>query len=327
MTLTEHILHYVDNGDGWKLELKQCRPPKKTNKKRNPVAFIPGYGMNNFIFGYHPRGPSMEDYFTNHGFEVWSVNLRRQGGSQCFGGTDRLSLKSLAMNDLSAALKHIVASSRSETGKVDLIGCSLGGSLSFIYAALIPRNHAGALVAMGAPLRWEEVHPLVRIFFASPRLIGLIPMARTKRLLKRLPTVLLESRLLRLYLHKEIVDLTNKDRLLETVEDPCRHLNREIAEWIQNKDMIIDGRNVSECFKRVKNPLLCVVANADGIVPAMTALSAEELSGSKIKSTLVVGTDKLRFAHADLFVSNYSHDLVFKPTAEWLLKVGADGSR
>jgi len=327
MSLTEHTLHYVDNGAGWKLELKQCRPPKKLNRKQNPIALIPGYGMNSFIFGYHPRGPSMEDYFTGHGFEVWSINLRRQGGSQRFGGSDQFSLKDLAINDLGAALKHIASHSKSATGKIDLIGCSLGGTLSFIYAALMPRNHAGALVAMGAPLRWEAVHPLMRLFFASPTLVGMIPMSRTRRLLKALPMAVLRSRLMRLYLHREIVDLSNKDLLLETVEDPSRHLNREIAEWIKNKDLMIDGRNVSEEFKHTKNPLLCVVANSDGIVPAMTALSAEELSGSKIKETLVVGTDKLRFAHADLFVSNYSHELVFRPVAEWLLDIGHSKTR
>ena len=323
MSLSEPTFHYVDNGAGWKLELKQCRPPKKVNKRRNPVALIPGYGMNSFIFGYHPRGLSMEDYFTGHGFEVWSINLRQQGGSQRLGGTDVYQLKDLAIADLGAALKHIAGHLQSTTGKVDLIGCSLGGTLSFIYAALAAHNHAGALVAMGAPLRWEQIHPLMRVVFASPKLIGLIPMCRTRQLLKKLPMAVLRSPLMRLYLHKEIVDLSNKDILLETVEDPNRHVNREIAEWILNKDLVIDSRNVSKAFRRVKNPLLCVIANADGIVPAMTALSAEELSGSKIKETLVVGTDKLRFAHADLFVSNYSHELVFRPVAEWLLKTGA----
>ena len=53
MTFTEHAFHYVDNKAGWKLELKQCRPPRKTNVRRNPVAMIPGYGMNSFIFGFH----------------------------------------------------------------------------------------------------------------------------------------------------------------------------------------------------------------------------------------------------------------------------------
>lgn len=321
MTLTEHTYYYVDNGAGWKLELKQCRVPRRLNRKRNPIVLIPGYGMNSFIFGYHPRGLSMEDYLTERGFEVWSVNLRGQGGSQNDGGTDRISLKDLAVVDLSIALKNIVLHSKSRTGKVDLIGCSLGGTLSFIHAALVSRNHVGALVAMGAPLRWEKAHPLLKVVFAFPRLIGMIPVSRTKAILKALAPFVLRTSLMKLYLHKEIVDLRNRDLLFETVEDPNRYLNRELAEWLQRKDIVIDGANVTTAFRKVRNPLLCVIANSDGIVPPMTALSAEEVSGAKIKETLVVGTDKLRFAHADLFISNHSHEMVFRPIADWLLGI------
>src|SRR3989338_576611 len=321
MTLTQHTLHYVDNGAGWKLELKQCHPPKRLNKKRNPVVLIPGYGMNSFIFGYHPRGLSMEDYLTERGFEVWSINLRGQGGSQNESGSDRISLKDLGVVDLGVALKSIVHLSKSETGKVDLIGCSLGGTFAFIHTALVRPNPVGALVAMGAPLRWEKVHPLLKIVFASPRLVGMIPIAKTKEILKPFLPCALRSSFLKLYIHKEIVDLKNIDLLLETVEDPNRFLNRELAEWLQRKDILIGNTNVTTAFGKVKNPLLCVIANSDGIVPPMTALSAEEMSGARIKETLVVGTDKLRFAHADLFVSNHSHEMVFRPIADWLLRI------
>jgi len=321
MTFTEHTYHYVDNKAGWKMELKQCRPPKKPHVKRNPVAIIPGYGMNSFIFSFHPRGLSMEDYLTERGFEVWSLNLRAQGGSIADGGHRRFGLRELGVEDLGAALNYVSHHSKSQTGKVDLIGCSLGGTLSFIHAALVPHNRIGSIVAMGAPLRWEEVHPLLRVVFFSPRLIGLIPFPRAKLILRLLAPFFLNSPLLRLYLHREMVDLKNRDVLMETIEDPNRFLNREIGEWIGRKDLVIERHNVTHEFRKSQHPLLCVVANADGIVPAMTALSAEETSGAKIKETLVVGTDRLRFAHADLFISNHSHDLVFKPTADWLLKV------
>lgn len=323
MTFTEHTFHYVDNKAGWKLELKQCRPPRKFHPRRNPVAIIPGYGMNSFIFGFHPRGLSMEDYLTERGLEVWSLNLRGQGGSFPEGGHRRFGLRELAVDDLGTALSYITHHSKSRSGKVDVIGCSLGGTLAFTHAALMPHhNKIGSIVAMGAPLRWEAVHPLLRIVFFSPRLIGMIPLPRAKLILRLLAPLFLNSPLLKLYLHREIVDLKNRDVLMETIEDPSRFLNREIGEWIRNKDLIIEHRNITHEFRKSKHPLLCVVANGDGIVPAMTALSAEETSGARVKETLVVGTDRLRFAHADLFISNHSHEMVFKPTADWLLKMG-----
>lgn len=322
MSTTQHNIHYVPNNKGWELELKQCRLPKRLNVKRNPVVIVPGYGMNSFIFGYHPSGLSMEEYFTQRGLEVWSVNLRAQGGSRAENGDEQFTLEDWGMTDLRVAVDFIAKRSRSKTGKVDLIGCSLGGTLAFIYTALVPRNRTGSLVAIGAPLRWENVHLLFRIVFAFPELVGMLRFTRTREVLKILFPLLLRSPLLSLYLHKEIVDLRNKDLLLQTVENPNRFINKEIAHWLNNRDLIINGKNLTHEFHRLKNPLFCLLANSDGIVPPMTALSAHEMAGSKIKETLVVGTDRLRFAHADLFVSKYSHDMVFEPIADWLLKVG-----
>lgn len=328
MSQAEHSLHYVSNNDGWILELKQCRLPKVVHKDRNPVIIIPGYGMNSFIFGYHPRGLSMEGYLTRRGFEVWSVNLREQGGARCEGGESRrYSLKDLGTVDLKAAIEFIVNTSRSKTGKVDLIGCSLGGTLAFIYTALIPKNHTGSIVAIGSPLRWEEVHPLVKLAFSSPRIAGLIPIRKTKALLKLLAPLIINSSLLKVYLHKEMVDTRHMELFFETVEDPNRFINREIAEWVSRKDLVFDGKNLTHEFRKVKNPILCVLSNGDGIVPPLTALSAHEVSGSKIKETLLIGTEELRFAHADLFISHQAHEMVFRPIANWLLKVNKLGER
>ena len=322
MSLAQHTIHYVSNHDGWELEVKQCRPPKTLHKKRNPVVIIPGYGMNSFIFGYHPRGLSFEEYLTQEGYEVWSVNLRCQGGSIAENklSEEVVSFKKLALVDLPSTLDFILKNSRSETGKVDLIGCSLGGSIAYTYLALTPHHVAGYVVTMGAPLRWEEVHTLVKIVFSSPKIAGMIPVVGTRSIARLLFPLISKTSLLNIYLHKDMVDLSHQSILMETIEDPNRHLNREIAEWIQHKDIIIEGKNVTQGMKKVKTPLLCVLANADGIVPPMTALSAHEVIGAKVKETLVVGTDTLRFAHADLFISDHCHEMVFKPIAEWLRK-------
>lgn len=320
MSFVHHRHHYIDNRDGWELELKQCPLPPRVHKNRRPVLIIPGYGMNSFIFGFHPHGLSMEEYLRQKGFEVWSINLRSQGGSRRITHTKKYGLKELGTIDLKAAIHFITQNSVGQTGKVDVIGCSLGGTIAFVYAALVSNNRLGSIVGMGAPLRWEKVHPFLKIAFFSPRLVGMIPVSYTRALVKLLFPILLRSRLLRIYLHREMVDTRYREFMLETVEDPVRHVNREIAEWINNKDLILGGKNLTHKFRSVKNPLLCVIANGDGIVPPLTALSAHEIASSRVKETLVVGTDTLRFAHADLFVSNYSHEMVFRPVAHWLLK-------
>ena len=47
----------VDNHAGWRLGLTRFVP--EGTPVGRPVVVIPGYGMNSFIFRYHPTGPSM----------------------------------------------------------------------------------------------------------------------------------------------------------------------------------------------------------------------------------------------------------------------------
>jgi len=320
MTFAKHKIHFIDNGAGWKLELKSCAPPKKIKARRNPILIIPGYGMNNFIFGFHPHGLSMEEYLVKKGFEVFSINLRGQGASNNESGKHEYGLADLALTDLKVTIDYITRHALSKTGKVDLIGCSLGGTLSFIYTALQKNHKAGAIVAMGSPLKWEEAHWLLRSVLFFPRLVGAIKISQTRQFVQWLYPLLVRSPLLKIYLHKEIVDLRWKDQLMKTIEDPNSQLNMEMAVWIKKKDLVIKGKNITHEFRKFKNPLLCVVANGDGVVPALTALSANEVASSKIKDTLVVGDENFHLAHADLFISKFSHEKVFSPLASWLAK-------
>ncbi|MBI3542965.1 MAG: hypothetical protein HY075_06810, partial [Deltaproteobacteria bacterium] len=111
--------------------------------------------------------------------------------------------------------------------------------------------------------------------------------------------------------------------LVRTVENPNRHINREIAQWIRDRDLVIRGENVTEALAAVTNPLLCVLAKGDGIVPRATAAFAYGQVASSCKRLLEVGDDEIRLAHADLFISNEAHARVFAPIADWLHEAGA----
>ena len=94
--------HLTDERDGWRLELRQVLDEARLDTSRRPVAIVPGYGMNSFIFGYHPRGLSLEEHLAEAGFEVWSLDLRGQGGSVCVGPRRDYDLADLAVTDLQA---------------------------------------------------------------------------------------------------------------------------------------------------------------------------------------------------------------------------------
>ncbi len=267
----------VPNGDGWLLSLRRTVDDCAHEAPRKPLLIIPGYGMNSFIFGFHPQGVSMEVSLARRGFEVWSADLRGQGRSSRQTGSLRYGLADLALIDVASAVDCVLETTATKANEVDLIGCSLGGTLMFIYAAFADRPRAGGLVNMGGAVRWVRMHPLMRAAFASPKLVGLLPLRGVRRMASvALPLLRHAPRLLSVYLHPDIVDLSQSDELVETVENPNRHVNREIAEWIRRKDLWVRGKNVSDGVRELTNPLLSVLANADGIVPRESAIWPHE---------------------------------------------------
>jgi pimeloyl-ACP methyl ester carboxylesterase len=312
--------HLIPNGDGWLLSLFQTWDERRFVPGRRPILIVPGYGMNSFIFSYHPRGLSLEGYLAEAGFEVWRVDLRAQGNSRPSGGTDDFRLEDLALTDLDAAIRAALDRTRTGATTVDVIGASLGGTIMFIHSALARDPPIGSMVAIGSPVRWVEVHPAIKIAFAWPALVGAVRFKGTRRLAglalpqlaKRAPWIL------SIYMNAEITDTSAAAEMVRTVEDPNRHVNRQIACWIRDRDLTLRGVNISESLRALKRPLLCVSALGDGIVPRQTAAFPYLAAGSPDKRLIEVGTDQIAMAHADLFISSEAHARVFEPLAAWL---------
>ena len=98
----------VDNGDGWQLELTRFSPAGGVASGARPVLMVPGYAMNSFILSFHPTGVSMVEYLVNDGLEVWTVDLRGQGGSRRVSGGGRFGLRELSLVDVPAAIRHVL---------------------------------------------------------------------------------------------------------------------------------------------------------------------------------------------------------------------------
>jgi len=310
---------FVSNGEGWDLGLIRFWDDETLCSERRPLAIIPGYGMNGFIFSYHPRGRSMAESLVAQGFEVWVVNLRGQEPSRCQGGDKEYRLRDLAVTDLDVATKLILAQTKSTAGQIDLIGASLGATIVFLHLALSENTRIGAVVSFGGPLRWVDVHPARRYSFGIPAIARWLPTRGTRALAAfALPKLRHLPFLLSIYLHPNLVDLSAADQLVKTVEDPNRTLNLEISRWVRDGDLQVDGVNLTTAMGDVTNPLLCVVANGDGIVPPKTALSIMSASGATLKETLWVGDQAQKWAHADMFIANQAEKQVFEPLGKWL---------
>lgn len=310
--------HYPQGG-GWVLDVRRHWSDEHLDRRRRPVLLIPGYCMNTTPLGFHPEGPSMIELLVQRGFEVWTANLRGQGESRSIGGPRDVGFREIVLQDLDLALRHVRARTESEDERVDVVGCSLGGTYVFAYLALRPGSHGiGSVVGIGAPLRWEASHPLLRAAFKAPWLVRRLRVSGTRTIAGfALPLVARRAPgLLSLYMNPEICDLSKADELVKTVEDPIPRLNGQIAHWMQQRDLVVDGVNVTRALQNVDRPLLCVVANRDGIVPRPAAESA--LAAFRAADLLAVGDETTWFAHADLFISRYAQTRVFEPLAEWL---------
>lgn len=312
--------HDADTADGWRLHLKRSYSPAHLDRTRRPVLIVPGYGMNSFIFGFHPRGTSLTRHLAEAGFEVWCANLRRQGSSRPVRkDAGKPSLRALVEQDMTAAIDAVLHLTSSAATKVSIIGCSLGGALAYAHLALVPDTRIGALVTMGSPLQWLDVSPLFAIPTRLPRLLAMLQLSGTRRLASlALPFLARAPKLLSLYMNAAHVDLSCAAELAQTVEDTHPRINHDIARWMGARDMILAGVNITRSLKQHSLPLLVVVGNRDGIVREKSSLSVLEAWGGTDKDVLRVGTDEDWYAHADLFIAHDAPTAVFEPIAAWL---------
>lgn len=318
--LVELCTHYVDNGDGWRLALHRRQVPSRLDPTRRPVVMVPGFAMNAHILGYHPKGPGIAEYLALRGFEVWCVELRAQGQSIASRhAARRFGLADLGTVDLAAAIEGVRRRSAVDAEQVDVIGCSLGATYMFIQAAWWPTHRVARLINIGGPLRWTAVHPLLRGLAVAPPLWSALRVRGTRRLARGvLPVVERVPQLLSVYMSPAICDLSRPEALVLTVDDPVPSLNREIARWIRDGDLVVDGRNLTADVARLELPLLTVVATGDGIVPEATAASAHDAMRRAARTLIHAGDEARPMAHADLFISDLAEAQVFRPIAEWL---------
>ena len=284
-----------------------------------PVLLIPGYGMNSFILSYHPDGASLASSLVSRGLEVWTMDWKRKKGAP-------FDLGLIAREGVAAAVDHVLANTLANNTSIDLIGCSLGTTLLFSYLAQQSDESAqariGSLVTLAGVVTWGTVHPLVRVMFASKRVIGAIPMRGTRALARAALPALASGApgLLSLYVHAQTSNLSQPDLLVQTVEDPDSDLNREIAGWIKNRELVLaTGSNVSAHMRTVASPLLCVLGRQDGVVQPGTARLVYEHVASQDKTLLEVGDETYPVAHADLFIGRDAEARVFRPVADFLL--------
>ena len=315
----------ITTRDGWLLPMQRTLAPTCFEPTRRPVLITPGYGMNSFIFHYHPSGQSMVRCLAEAGFEVWTGSFRGQKASvKKRWRADRPSLRTLAEQDVPAMTAAVIARTQTEVPRhharrVDLIGVSLGGAMTYAHLAMNPDNRVGAVITIGSPLRWEAAHPLLKVAFLSRFLIGLVPMKGSDRMARMFfPLLARVPGALSIYINVDHIDLDDAEQIMRTIDVPSRRINRHIAVWMRQKDMVLDGTNITDALGAVDKPLLVIHTNRDQIVPEQVSLSVVKAWGGSDITVLKIGDESDWYAHADLFMAPRAPELVFGPMADWL---------
>ncbi len=313
----------VHNGAGWRLDVRRFSDPETLDRRRRPVVLVPGYCMNCFILGFHPSGETtLIESLVDDGLEVWAANMRGQGDSKRLGGERRYGFSDLALTDLKTIVDFVVDETACEDNgdKVDLIGCSLGATVSYVYLAHHPEDHrVGALVNIGGPLRWNRSHPALRWAAQLEPLLKALPIKGTRQMARMaIPFARRFPWLLSHYMNPDIIDLDCADDIVQTIDDPDPRLNSELARWLKGRDLVVDGLNISHSLYSVDVPIQCIIALQDGIVTPEAALSVLDHIGSHEVDIVEVGTPEVPHAHADLFISRGVEDKVFRPLRSWL---------
>jgi pimeloyl-ACP methyl ester carboxylesterase len=313
---------HVDNGDDWDLALYRTYHPTKIDRNKRPVFIVPGYGMNSYIFHYHPSGRSLAATLADHGHEVFTVDLREQGRARkrTPGKQTRYGLSELALIDFAKAIDAARTHTASKHDEIDLVGASLGGTITMLYRTQAPNPAPGRVVLLGSPIRWTSVHPLLKILFGSPSLAGAVQLKKTRTLAGlALPLAAkLAPWALKIYMNPDATDLTHYGEMVHTVEDPSRFVNREIAQWIKHRDLIVNGRNLSDDVANFSAPLCTIFANGDGIVPKETATFAHYHARSTNKVLIEAGDRAVPYSHADMFIGRDAARQVFEPLIAFL---------
>lgn len=311
----------VDSGHGYRLALRRVtRSSARGGATGRPVLLVPGYGMNSFILGHHPSGRSLVHVLAEAGLETWTADLRGQGSTLRAGGARRYGLAELALEDVPAAVRAVLARTATDASSLDLVGVSLGTALVYAYLTAVPDAPVHAVASLGGLVTWTEVPPLVALAFASPRLVARVRLRKTRTLARfALPALArLAPGLLGIYLNPGSTDVSDARLLVQTVEDPHPGVNADIARWVLGRELVVRGVNVSQRMRALTHPQFTAVALDDGIVPAATARAVHEATSASRKVLLEVGGGARRIAHGDLLLAHGIDDEVFAPLAAFL---------
>ena len=165
--------------DGWRLAVHHYRPAGEI--RGLPVILCHGLSANRYVFDL-PDGSSLARFLRGRGRDVWVVELRGSGMSDCpalrasdvpysWGFEDHLR------RDVPAAIRCVLE--RTGADAAHWVGHSMGGMLILAHLASSPDSPIASAVAVGSPINFSQV--------GSPLVVGLLKIKKVLEFLTIFP--------------------------------------------------------------------------------------------------------------------------------------------
>ncbi len=301
------------------LEYELSQSPKKY---KTPVLIVPPLMVKPTIFDLRP-GHSMVGHLCNQGHHVFMIDY----------GVPKSEDRHIRVDDyitdfIPSAVQKICE--RTGSDKVSLVGWSMGGIMSYAYAAL--GGHNGPvenLVTIGSPYDFSKMFPFNHLARAMKlpgvktgfSMLGNIPPVLTKTSFKLLDPIKSVSRywdLAKNYWDRDWIIAYESmsgwaDDFIPYPGDAFMQFVTEfvMSDKLRHGELLIDGRNVD--MHDFAANLLVVVGTNDKVAPIESVAAALELLDSPDKNRL-----DAPLGHIGLISGSRAPDLVWQPVSDWL---------
>jgi polyhydroxyalkanoate synthase len=327
MTETASRVLHADVPDGARVALLARRGAWPA--ARRPVLFVPGYGQNRATWKVGEF--SLPRWLAERGHPTYVLEHRGTGLARAWGKRPAASLDEL-LADVRAAADRVFDDLGDR--RVALVGHSLGGLVSLLYAAERPERVAGLATLAGGFFLARGPRTLRALALAAEALAwtGLprrfastaLPLGAVGAGLLALRRLLDDPRVPfpwpvwqpRSYAPDELRErfTTGMDRTSVGVTTAVRRA------FAFDGLVVPSGTSADDVLQRVRCPVLLVHSATDALVPpAVGEPLTKRLPNAPSVRLLVVGAPpEPPLGHCDLVVSARAERQVWPPLGEWL---------
>ena len=310
---------------GWSLAV--ARHPAE-GPRRAVVVTCHGFNANRGNMDLS-SGSSLVEFFCQHGFEVWNVDLRGYGESRARsvaegGPSDPLwSFDDHASRDVPAILAHITE--ESEVDAVHWVGHSMGGLVMYAYLGLHPEEtRVASLCCLGSPAGLPPSLSNRLIAWVAP-LIFAVCAVFPLRWLARGGAMLIPYLPIHLGFSypPNIEPYVFRRGLFVMTEDFNERITAVFLEMLRSgRFLSADGKidYLAELAK-VQVPLCCIAGEGDTLAPPAQVRLGYEKIGSSCKEFHVMGRSfgaRLDYCHNGLIFAKHAHEEVYPLILRWL---------